>query len=274
MSPPSLPTRVAHAADDEHWFFGHRVFAELLPAESATGLLVLAATGRRIAPEVARILDGIAALSTVADARIWPFKVTRLAASYGGALHGLASGLLMLDGGRIGPWEAPRRTAELFREVRQVLGEELPEVDRIAALLDGAWKKRRFLPGFGVPLRSVDERFQTLRAWLSREGCERTGLPHFQLLERLGAAVQRTRGLPPNIVGGFTAVCLDLGFAPEELGALGVVLTLPCFVSHAVESAQQAPRALQSLPPACVDYRGPALRSSPRALARGGSEPR
>ena len=49
--PPALPTRVARMGDDDHAYFGYRIFRDLVGRETCLGMLVLSITGRRASPE-------------------------------------------------------------------------------------------------------------------------------------------------------------------------------------------------------------------------------
>jgi hypothetical protein len=85
----ALPTRVAHAEWGVNRYFGFPV-PDLLGDETLTGLVALAVGARRLPAAEREVLDDIAVAMTLADPRIWPLKMTRLVASYGGGLAGMA----------------------------------------------------------------------------------------------------------------------------------------------------------------------------------------
>jgi hypothetical protein len=66
--PPPLTTRVGHADWGDNRYCGFSVGAELAGTETIAGLIALATTGRRLAPEERAVLDDIAVAMTVADA--------------------------------------------------------------------------------------------------------------------------------------------------------------------------------------------------------------
>ena len=107
-------TRTAHWGWDEHRYFGHRVFEELVGHESLAGLVGLAILGRRLTADEAGMLDDAAAVNTLGDPRIWPLKLTRTIASYGRIMPALSAGVLMLDGGRVGVPEDLDQAAVFF----------------------------------------------------------------------------------------------------------------------------------------------------------------
>jgi hypothetical protein len=265
-----LPTRVAHAGWDEHRYFGHRVFADLAGKESFTGLLAMAVTGRRLSPEACAVLDDISAVLTVADARIWPLKLTRVISAYGRTIPAFAAGYLSLEGATVGHWLCGR-AAEHLLEFAALIGARIDDEDTVREAVRTLLARERNLVGFGVPFRAVDERVVALRACMARRGRER--LPYWSLLEASSAVMQRERQLPPNMCFGVAAACLDLGLTPPEIAAMATALAQNAFLAHAVEGARQAPAVLRTLPVERMRYAGAPPRTSPRALARESEAP-
>ena len=93
-----IQTRVARHVFGDNFYFGHAVAGDLLGGETFAGLMAMAAKGRRPSDEERVVLDAIAVILTSADPRIWPLKLTRLVASYGGTLAGFGAGQLAMDG--------------------------------------------------------------------------------------------------------------------------------------------------------------------------------
>ena len=60
-------------------------------------------------------------------------------------------------------------------------------------------------------------------------------------------------------------MCLDLGFAGHEIGALATYLNQNCFVANAVEGAAQSAEVFRKLPDDTIDYVGVPPRESPRS---------
>ena len=122
---------------------------------------------------------------------------------------------------------------------------------------------QKFIPGFGVPFREHDERVPPLRRCVRQRG--RHTLPFWRLQEEVAQLVTRERGLQPNMVLGFVAACLDIGFDPDELGALSIVIGLHTQVANVQEEGRLASPALRELPAGLVHYTGVGPRRSPRA---------
>jgi hypothetical protein len=254
-----LRTCVAHAGHGAHRFVGHDLFRGLLGEESLTGLIALSIAGRRISPEERELLDCLSVVLSVADPRIWPLKINRLVAAYGGTLAAFGA-QVCVEGDLIGMWSAGY-AAQTLMELHTALSGS-PEAD-LEALLEA---KNR-LTGYGVPFRVRDERLDALRACLEERG--RTNMPFWQLQERMSDIVVRTRGIAPNIVIGAAAMLLDMGFEVAHVSAMAHFFNLPVFVANAYEGAAQAPAILRRLPDATIDYVGPPPRLSERAQRRG-----
>ncbi|KIG15411.1 hypothetical protein DB30_05607 [Enhygromyxa salina] len=75
------------------------------------------------------------------------------------------------------------------------------------------------------------------------------------------------RGIQPNLASAFAAATLDLGFPPGRVAPLLAMALLPCFISNAVEGAEQQPEILQDVPVDELEYQGAPRRRSLRAAA-------
>ncbi|MBI2377901.1 MAG: hypothetical protein HYV07_28115 [Deltaproteobacteria bacterium] len=254
---PVIETRVAKAGFDEHWFCGHRVFAELAGNESGSGMLGLAVLGRRLTEDERGMIDDLAVVITMADPRIWPLKIPRLVASFGRPAVGLAAANLYQDDAIIGP-PVVEGAARLVLEVARV--DEAGRLARSEALIESGLR----LDGFGVPLRATDERLDALTARVRLR--RRAGLSHFKALEVLASAVRRLRRLEPNIAAGAAALLLDIGFTPKQAAIMTLTTVQACFWANALEGAGQRHEALLELPREHVEYSGPPPRRSPRAI--------
>jgi hypothetical protein len=264
MTELGLPTMSAHWGWHEHRYFGHRVFEELAGRESLTGLTALSVLGRRLSPEACAVLDDAAACLTLADPRIWPLKLTRVIAAYGGTTAAAAAGLLIEEDARIGPWTCAK-SAELLADLHlQLEGTELA-ADAVAAVVRSYLVKRHFVWGFGTPFRERDERLVAFDACLERRG--RRQLPYMRTLDAIAKVVVAERKTEPNMGMAVAAALLDLGVQVTEVGPLATALMQHMFFAHAVEGARQAPEVLKCLPEECIRYVGREARSSPRALA-------
>lgn len=270
MSRPRVViSRAAAERYPEHWFWGHPLFAELLGNETFTGMAALAATRRRLSPDDISLLNDLSVLITLADPQIWPLKITRIVASYGGFVSAVAAGNLCLEGGYVGPWNCGD-AARTIAAIRERIGEAMDDEPARRALIEAHFAGEERVRGFGVPLRKIDERLTGLRQTIVRLG--RAERPHWRTMEAISAVVRATRGLEPNFGMGVAAALLDMGCTPTECAVLAWWLQLSAFVANAVEGVEQGLELFRRFPDEWVDYRGPAPRESPRAkAAREGS---
>jgi hypothetical protein len=268
-----LRTRVGHAEWGDNRFCGHSVARELAGGETIAGLLALAIGGRRVDPIERGLLDDIGVVASVGDPRIWPLKLVRVTASYGGCLAAVAAVNVCSEGAMVGQHgtglaaallldlSRRMRAFEVFEASPDVLAlDDLALEDECRRLLD---KKGRLF-GFGVPFRERDERLDMLFERVAARG--RSELPYWRLCTRVAKTVRRIRPLEPNIGLGAAAICLDIGFTPAQIGPLVTALCSADFWANAFEGAHQAPPCLQSLPIGSVRYMGPPPISSPRAV--------
>lgn len=262
---PVLSTSVAWAGWLEHLHFGYEVFRELAGSETYTGLLAIAVTGRRLAPDERAVLDDVAGVLTVAEPRIWPNKVARIVASYGRVIPGMLAGTLCFESELIGPWTTGG-TAQNLVGLRAEIGDE-PSDEELEGAITRLIERQGRLLGFGVPFRPRDERLMALRACIERRG--RADLPYWRLSVRLWESLRRTRRLEPNIGSGVAAALLDVGLVPEQIATLTIALNQNIFVANAFEAAVRREPALQRIPDEHVEYVG----APPRVSRRAGSTP-
>lgn len=260
---PIVETSVAHWGFDEHQYFGYAVFAELLPRESLMGLNALSVLGRRLSTSECRILEEAALALTMADARIWPLKLTRAVASYGRAIPAAAAGLLMLQDAQIGPWPAGKAAAMLseFHTRLQHDDDSEAATREVTRYLE----THGFLWGFGTPFRGRDERLAAFRQCIRLRELDQR--PHFRTFERIREAAAHLRNVEPNIVSALAAICLDMGLGVHEIGPLTTTLMQHMFFAHAIEAAREKDPPLRQLPDANVRYAGVSARQSPKARA-------
>ncbi len=262
MSESEVLTRVACAQWDDHRFTGHGVLHELLGTETFLGITMMAAAdGRRPTPQERLLLDALAVAMVAADPRIWPLKITRLVAAYGGTIAGFVAGQLCTECEAIGPW-VTGPAAELLLSVRDASGGETSDDAAFDAAAKDWLQTHRRLSGYGVAFRSEDERFVALSAHVARLG--RAQLTFWRLQERLSSVIWRERRLRPNIAVGIAAILLDMGLAPREAQALTNLANINTFYANAIEGARQQSKVLQALPVESVRYVGRGARELPK----------
>jgi hypothetical protein len=256
-----IPTRVAHAEYGDNHYRGYSVSHELAGRETWLGIVVLGVTGRRLSENERGVIDDIGLALTVADPHIWPLKIGRMVAGYGGTLAGLAAGALSLNEARIGHWSTGE-AARFLRGVRQAIT-GLDDVRGIEA----ACRARLALPepiaGLGVPFRPVDERVVVLTERIIARG--RDKLEYWKLYGTVAEVLFELKGLRPNVAMPIGAACLDLGFSDREVATVNSFLGLSDFLANAAEGAIQKAPQLQSLDPASIRYVGPPPRDSGRS---------
>lgn len=255
--PDRLTTRVGHAGWNDHRHFGYSVFGELAGTTSISGLIAMAASGRKLPEEDCRLLDDIAVILTVADPRIYPLKLVRLASSYGDPLAGLSAAVAAMQGAIVGP-QISMGAAFWLLEMEDALDLE--------AAVARSFQERGRIPGFGVPFRDVDERAIALEK-RARETGRDTG-KYWVMQERIAGIVRETRGLSCNVGLPVAALSLDMGLRPEHLSSLYTGLTINVFLANAVEGAAQAPAILRELPHTSIDYVGTPARPYPPAARK------
>jgi len=257
-----VPTRVGRADRGDNRFYGFRVNADLVGMESFAGITAMAISGRRVPAEHVPLLDAFAVFLTLAEPRIWPLKIARLASAYGGMVPGLVAGNLCFHGASVGHLTTGNCAVWLSELHDAVVG--VDEASAVERFVLARLERRERLIGYGVPFRPEDERMVALGQVLERH--DRLSLPHWRLHVLVSRIVRERKGIEPNIGAGLAAALLDMDFRPPEIGPLVLALGQQIFFANAFEGAHQAPELLRSLPDECVEYAGRAPRVSPRAL--------
>jgi hypothetical protein len=260
-----LVTRCAHWGWYDHQYFGHAVFEELAGRTSVTGLFALSILGRRLPDDCLDMLDDIACVCTLADPRIWPLKMSRIVAAYGGTMPAVAAGCLILQSACIGPWKT-EDAAAVLSELHGQIGDQLENETAVDQALDTLFLRTPVISGFGAPFHHHDERLVALRRRVHERGRDR--LPHWVSMEAVANRVRATRRLNPNLGFGLAAALLDIGIAVAEVGPLCTILCQHMFFANAVEGAKQSPSVLQRIPTSQISYEGRAARLSPKAAAK------
>jgi hypothetical protein len=244
-------TRVGHTGAKELRFYGKRVFGELLGHTTTTQMLVFGIAGRLLEPEQAALVDDVMTAMSSADPRLWPFKLTRLAAAHGNATYGVAATIIASQGAIFGPTR--------FEQIANVLVDlhaRAPSDDELEAILRGG------AVGFGILYGRYDARFDQLMGALERRNHDGP----FTQVARQAVHVARTRlTVEPHVFVAIAGVCLDLGMSPSEIGVFGMLPLFHDALANAAEGARQSPVELQCLPGQVVQYLGPPPRVSERA---------
>jgi hypothetical protein len=217
-------------------------------------MLVCGVTGRLYSPAEIAIVDDIVTTMSSADARLWPFKIARLAAAYGGAMYGAAATLVASEGAVFGArrFEA---VANNLVEWKRRAGEGTLDDDALTAVI------AKGTPGFGVLYGPTDPRFDALLRQAELRG---RGALRFATLSRRAASLARQRGVEPHAFVAVSALCLDLEMTPVQVGLVGMLALFHVALAHAGESARVPEPRLQEVPLPSVRYVGSPPRTSPR----------
>jgi len=229
----------------------------------------LAVGGGRLSANEAGVLDDITCCLNAADPRIWPLKMGRLLASYGGTACAAAGAQLYFEGALFGP--APiAAAAEQLVELGADLGGPGSDlsVDIVRPCLEKRLASGKKFVGFGIPVRKVDERVEMLGQCLADR--DRANRFYWRLVMCAHEAMLELRGLPANAASGMGAACLDLGFTPKQIDVLAIAFFTHQFLANVMEGAEQAPHVLRDLPRERIAYVGPEPRISPRGEAAEG----
>lgn len=258
---PVLPTVVGHAGFNDHRFFGHKILADLLGKVGLAEIMWLSITGSLPTPEQVSVLGDCAVVAAAADPHSWPFKLTRLAASFGVPSQGLASAFAASPGSKFAPGRFGR-AAEILETLRARVHDGAALREALAEVLGGGTEP------FGVAYRKHDERIEALRKVVHARG--RGSMQYWQLAEQTIELARSELGLEPHFTFGVAAYALDAGMRVRELRLLGALLLVPSVIANAAESAEQYSEVLRHMPGTCVRYGGPAPRISPRCAGGEG----
>ncbi|QQR89070.1 MAG: hypothetical protein IPJ88_12710 [Myxococcales bacterium] len=262
--PVTIKTKVGFSdlEKGENWYFGYPVLAELAGRTSLTGLSVLASHGKQLSLSELRVIDDIATVNTTPDPRIWPLKLVRLVASYGHTLPAFACISLGLESVAIGPWEYGT-AAEFLLVVDRALGDSEPSDSAIKQIAQAHMLKHGRLPGFGVPMRPVDERVPVLRKCLL-DNSMRHEKRYWKLFERLSLVVRESFRIQAHISGASAAAMLDIGLSPRTISLASVLSYQHVFMAHADEGAQQSLSSLCVIELDKLEFNCPEHRVSDR----------
>ena len=251
MTGSAIETRVGHTEAAEYRFYGHRVFAELLGGTNTAQMLMCSICGKLLEQGDMLIVDDIMTAMSSADARLWPFKIARLGATYGSTPHGVAATLVASRGAVFGGQRFAAIAATLVRWHTSGVDDNV-----LAHELAGG------AVGFGVLYGTMDPRFDALMVQAEKRG---RGDRPFASLAARAARISRGQGLEPHAFVAVCALALDLGLTPDQVGLFGMLPLIHLALAHATESAHQQAALMQRLPESDVTYAGPGPRRSARA---------
>lgn len=260
MTAPGAPiyTRVGHTSAEELRFWGRRVFAELLGNTSAMQMIMCGIIGRVPDAEDMFVVDDIMTAMSSADPRLWPFKITRLAAAHGSPAYAMGATLVASHGALFGATRFEDIARSLVEWRDRLAGRSDDEL--LAILKGGAY-------GFGILYGRTDPRFDALVMQAAKRG--RADRPYMQLCARAARVARTAENLEPHVFVAIAALCLDMGMTPFQVGVFGMLPLFHDGLANAAEGAQQRSESLQRLPDHNVKYVGRGPRTSPRVRRVG-----
>lgn len=226
------------------------------------GLYVFGITGRHLAANELRVLEGIWTLTSYPDTRLWNNRVAALAANARSpAALGLSAAIASTEAGVFGGGPGLQSIDFFLRAGEKLRAGEAADAIVAAELLAG----RRIL-GFGRPIHATDERLPPLIRLVEREGLDQ-GL-HYRLafdVER--ALLKRKPFLKLNFAGLTAALAADFGFTARQYQLYNILKTLAGMPPCIIEASEKPEGTL--MPMACenVSYEGPPPRSWPKRRA-------
>lgn len=228
------------------------MFAELLGTASATQMIICGVTGRIIPADDVLVIDDILTAMSSADPRLWPFKITRLAAAYGNAALAMGATFVASQGSIFG--------VNRFEQIANVLvdleSRHLSDDDLLAVLKQGT-------VGFGILYGRYDVRFDALIRQVMKRG--RQDRPHMKVALQAVHIARTVLATEPHVFVAIAALCLDMGFTAAQVGIFGMLPLFHDALPNAAEGAEQHPASLRELPSSAVKYVGRAPRTSDKA---------
>jgi hypothetical protein len=215
--------------------------------------------GRRLTLEEKRLVDDVAVSICVADPRIWPMKVTRLAGAYGGLVPAYVAGQLCVQGAMLGLWPF-RGAAALLVRLQSTFAARGEEETTLRDAFAREIASTRHPAGFGVPFRAVDERVTFLQHRVVKSS--RASLPFFRLYLALADLARSEHKLEANISLAAGAALMDVGFSASQTVPVILAVAAAMYVAHAAEAEAHPEPLLQRMPDEWIRYVGKPPRDS------------
>lgn len=256
----TMDTKVALAGYGTIDVRGRSILSGDEHAHDFWSMLSIAIGHREMTPDECEALDVMANVSCIGDPRLWPFRATRIVASFGDPYLGMAAGVAFHSGGRL---SVPAGVL-LMRQL-QALTDEYgmePSLDQVKEHLSARLERKEIIAGYNVVARPTDERHDFMKPWFQERGWYERG--YMKLLLTVDAAMMELKGLLPNIISHWGALWLDLGFTPEQAAMMGLGATNWAMAGNIVEAAEPEFAGLRRMPDAWVAWKGAEDRQSPR----------
>jgi hypothetical protein len=214
-------------------------------------MLVCGITGRIHDRDDMIVVDDIVTAMSSADPRIWPFKITRLAAAYGSAALAVGATLVASQGAIFGANKF-QEIAEVLIDLRHRIIDEQVDDEHLAAILQPG------KAGFGVLYGRYDARFDALVQQAAKRGRDQRAF--MQVCQRAAHIARTKLNVEPHVFVAIAALCLDMGMTPYQAGVFGMLPLFHDALANAAEGAAQQPAVLRRLPTSSIRYEGRARR--------------
>lgn len=251
--------------DKGAWFPGDKVhfrdkslFDDFTDSSWMT-LFLYGIKGEIPASNVAAMVEKIWSLTTsYPDPRLWNNRVASLAATTrsSGSL-GIGAAIAVTEAKIYGTRPVYLASRFLFEtQQRRSEGEELLEI------LLPRLKKHRYLPGFGRPITSRDERIGPLLGEMHK--LQLDDGKYLQLVKDINTLLDEKRyRIKPNIAIYVAAILADMGFSPREAYYIIVLAfatgMMPCYI----DAREKPEGCLFPLPCNQIEYQGVKKRRLP-----------
>jgi len=227
------------------WFPGEKVLYrekslfEDFSDKSWMTLCIYGITGKMPTEQQAKMVEKLWSISTsFPDPRLWNNRVAALAGTT------RSTGVLAISAATAVSEATIYGAKPLFLGA-QFLRELITQMESgqdIESLVVKRLKKYRYIPGFGRPIISKDERISPLMAEAKKMGFDNGKF--IQLVMKITSLLEKKRyKIKPNIAIYCAAIFSDLGFSPEESYLLTVQAfsagIFPCFID-ATEKTEAA----------------------------------
>ena len=253
-------TEIAEVQDDEILIRGYKL-TELIGQVTFVDMTFLTLTGAFPTLEKRQVLEAM--LVSVVEHGISPSTIiTRTLASCGTPIQAaIAGGVLS-----IGDWYGGAGE-QLARLLDRVVSQTppLPPKDweatvalKMSKVVQEYRVENRNIDGFGHPQHPDEDRRATILLKLA----ERLGVAgrHTAALQLLGIelSLALNRRMPPNVIGAFASLALDLGFPWQAVRGFVIAPRVIGLTAHAIEENKQGGRWRHSK---SVSYLGPRART-------------
>jgi citrate synthase len=243
----------------EQVFFREKSLLDDFTDKSWMTLLLYGIGGRILTESESSVIEKIWSLSSsFPDPRLWNNRIAALAGtSRSTGAMGIAAATAITEAKVYGS-RPVYLGAAFLHDLKKLKDQNLDLEKHIIERL----RKERFLPGFGRPITSEDERIKPLLRELAHLGYQ--GGEFLALINDIIQILEHKRyRLKPNIAIYCSAVFSDLGFDPYQSYLIAVLAfsagMFPCYID-----ALEKPEGTL-FPLACTDieYTGPATRPFP-----------